>query len=524
MAAEDYETGTALIDDFISTGVLPSDAEIRNAAAGLSSDYVITFGYAGEAGVAGTPFGVEGTRTWVYDSNGERFGMSSLAGTLGVGAFPVEGAVEIGIAYVGDEGVSSLTGFSITLEGGVGVGAGITVPLNGGGAEYAAGVFSQLNGGSISDLTAALQDLPPGTILFAQAGMIAGGGGEVSYTISDSGLSLFFGDANYQGPASFDGVNYSAALRYVEGRHGPVTIQWTFEGENGETLTIRQQFQAINQRDGVMSVNMRTKIFDEDGNQLNESEVREYGFTNRTQVIGVQNGGFVELQRCFAAGSLIEMWDGPQKTIEDVAVDDIVMSYTNTGELVPGRVTKLFSKETTIVLDFHGLHVTPEHVFLCAHGVFDGTHVPLIDILRSDAAVVTQSGQKIRAATGLPVGSEGDQRVLCVVTGETTKTGQTRITNSTKLRLDTRFIHPNGVDMSLAELVEGLGKHITEDGLISPDETGTDAQPLYWSFSEKLPLPEDYVLSRSGVSLDQILACEFQPNMRQTLQVAPPLS
>jgi hypothetical protein len=38
----------------------------------------------------------------------------------------------------------------------------------------------------------------------------------------------------------------------------------------------------------------------------------------------------------------------------------------------------------------------PGHAFLCAEGRFAGRHVPLIDILRDDGAVVRQDGTRVR--------------------------------------------------------------------------------------------------------------------------------
>ena len=55
-----------------------------------------------------------------------------------------------------------------------------------------------------------------------------------------------------------------------------------------------------------------------------------------------------------------------------------------------------------------GTGVTPGHVFLCGAGRFAGRHVPLIDILRDDGAVVRHDGSLMRASTGEPVGSDDD--------------------------------------------------------------------------------------------------------------------
>ncbi|MCA3446095.1 MAG: hypothetical protein INF93_05140 [Rhodobacter sp.] len=68
--------------------------------------------------------------------------------------------------------------------------------------------------------------------------------------------------------------------------------------------------------------------------------------------------------------------------------------------LVPARVTRTFANDVAHVLDFHGTGVTPGHAFLCGAGRFQGRHVPLLDILRDDGAVVRQDGSLMRAATG----------------------------------------------------------------------------------------------------------------------------
>jgi hypothetical protein len=55
---------------------------------------------------------------------------------------------------------------------------------------------------------------------------------------------------------------------------------------------------------------------------------------------------------------------------------------------VPARVTRTFVNDVAHVLDFHGTGVTPGHAFLCGAGRFQGRHVPLLDILRDDGAMV----------------------------------------------------------------------------------------------------------------------------------------
>ena len=62
----------------------------------------------------------------------------------------------------------------------------------------------------------------------------------------------------------------------------------------------------------------------------------------------------------------------------------------------------------------------PGHVFLCGAGRFQGRHVPLIDILRDDGAVVRQDGSLMRAGTGCAVGSD-DDRLIEVVAADGTR-------------------------------------------------------------------------------------------------------
>lgn len=100
---------------------------------------------------------------------------------------------------------------------------------------------------------------------------------------------------------------------------------------------------------------------------------------------------------------------------------DMVLSPDKTGALVPARLTRTFVNDVAHVPDFHGTGVTPGHVFLCGAGRFRGRHVPLIDILRDDGAVVRQDGSLMRASTGgCVVGSDGD-RLIGVVAADGTR-------------------------------------------------------------------------------------------------------
>jgi hypothetical protein len=126
------------------------------------------------------------------------------------------------------------------------------------------------------------------------------------------------------------------------------------------------------------------------------------------------------VDQCFLHSTPILLADGTTKPIEAIRPEDRVMSYDASGNLVPARVTRTFVNDVAHVLDFHGTGVTPGHVFLCGAGRFAGRHVPLIDILRDDGAVVRQDGSLMRAATGFAVGSEDDRLIAVVAADGTT--------------------------------------------------------------------------------------------------------
>lgn len=206
---------------------------------------------------------------------------------------------------------------------------------------------------------------------------------------------------------------------------------------------------------------------------------------------------------CFLAGTEISMWDGSQKPIEDIAPGDMVTSYNADGILVAGEVTKLFRNHVTQILDVFGLQVTPGHVTLCGDGIFAGMHVPIIDILRSDGAVVREDGTKVRVATNAAVGSEMDAKVWAVA-GTRHPDGSLIVTDRGQLRLGQRFITEDGEDLCLADIIERAGATIKDDLIVTkPGELGV---PFLWPFGETLPRPEDFVLQRSASCLSGIYA------------------
>ena len=230
---------------------------------------------------------------------------------------------------------------------------------------------------------------------------------------------------------------------------------------------------------------------------------------------------------CFAAGTMIDMWpldptlkpgaDGHydqkavragiwRKPIEEVRATDTVVSFDTLGKLVPGHVTRTMTNDVKIILDFHGTFVTPGHVYWCAGGRFAGRYAPLIDILRDDGVIQHQDGRLIRAATGCDVGSPDDEEFWAFKL-YTDDQGNERVQAKTKLRFGTRWMMPNGHHFSMRDFMEHLGVTILRDGPYRGyarwQQTG-HTMPFAWVLSDSLPNPEDFVLARSGTSLQDI--------------------
>lgn len=207
---------------------------------------------------------------------------------------------------------------------------------------------------------------------------------------------------------------------------------------------------------------------------------------------------------CFLAGTPISLWSNADATkpIEKIAPGDLVTSYDDVGNLVPGTVTRVFRNEVRYVLDVFGLRVTPGHVTLSGDGRFDGQHVPMIDILRSDGALVREDGKKIRACTNEPLGSAKDNFIRAIA-GQKQPDGSVKVGQTGKIRLGTRYITDDGYDVCVADLIAAAGAQVSADGLVV-QRPGAEGVPFFWPFSPGLPRPEDYVLQRSALTLSAI--------------------
>jgi hypothetical protein len=237
---------------------------------------------------------------------------------------------------------------------------------------------------------------------------------------------------------------------------------------------------------------------------LDAGKLAEFGILNRVME-GTLEVLKLEADKCFLPHTPILLADGTTKPIEAIRPEDHVMTYDDRGILVPRCVTRVFVSDVAHVLDFHGTGVTPGHVFLCGAGRFKGRHVPLIDILRDDGAVVRQDGSLMRAATGCAVGSDADRLIEVVAAHGTTG----------RLRAGTRVAGETG-EVTVSALIAQAGGTICDGGVALPGAPAP--QPFAWAGG--LPAPEDYVLRQSGVTLAGIYAAdewESPPQMAAAL-------
>jgi len=397
-----------------------TDELLREAALTLPENLAITFATAGEVGLFGL-FGGEFTRMSVYSYDGSVTSITSGAVTAGTPGLPGEFVGELGIANVGADAGEALDGFSLTVEAGFVVGVGLTVPIETPTA-IAREFLDNINHTDINSLVDAVSTLPEGSVLFFSSGAQASAGGEISYSVEDGNWVLrSFGNPDYDGVGIFSGAEYSSALHYVEDNRGPARISWDFE-EGGVTYTVLQSFDKVREtRDGVTLANFRTAI-SVDGESLSASQVRAFGFEPRTTLIPISNGGFVDREQCFPAGTLIDMWPTHpglppertsreelmsavwQKPIEDIAPSDLVLAFDSAGSPVPGKVDRLFTNTTSefVRLTFadgqEPLTTTPGHRFLAETG--DYMEIEHLLRLGGGVARLTQADGTILEARG----------------------------------------------------------------------------------------------------------------------------
>ncbi|WP_299593574.1 hypothetical protein [uncultured Tateyamaria sp.] len=205
---------------------------------------------------------------------------------------------------------------------------------------------------------------------------------------------------------------------------------------------------------------------------------------------------------------LSKVWEKP---ISEIRVGDLVVSYDYEGRIKPGPVTRTMTNTATHLLDFWDTGVTPGHACYCADGKFKGQHVPLMDILRADGAIMRADGTMIRAATNCKVGSIGDVMIHASATMQKPD-GTWTEPKPGKVRFGTRIILQDGKHTSFMEVAANEGWKVSDDGYMvgmRKGENGTFEEHVFnfpYSHSEELPKPEDYILARSKVSLEAIYA------------------
>jgi len=268
------------------------------------------------------------------------------------------------------------------------------------------------------------------------------------------------------------------------------------------------------------------------GAQAERNEILEAGLSGPIAKVFASIGRadlVPEEHKCFLAGTMIDIWptdgDGQfhsclasapacQKPIERVCVGDWVVSFDIDGKLKPAKVTKVFCNDVKIILDFFGTGVTPGHVFYRADSGQTQKFETLIDILRTDGVIQNSDGIDIRASTGLPV-NDARNASIQVVTGDILDDGKVMVRERGQLRLGTRFFTDDGHDLSVLDLVNAHGGDVDLDGLI---RVGSKTPfPLLWDLSRTIPKPEDYILTRSGTTLEAIYRASEWEEQRPTL-------
>ena len=192
------------------------------------------------------------------------------------------------------------------------------------------------------------------------------------------------------------------------------------------------------------------------------------------------------------------------KPIELIRVGDLVVSFDDDGNLVPGPVTRTFQNDAKILLNFHGTRVTPGHVYYRPDSKKPYKYETLIDVLRDDGVIQRQDGTLIRAATNVPVGSSRDSFVRAIA-GKRKTDGTFEQTDKGRIRLGTRFLLGDGNErksFAVADLIEQNGGVVGEDELVRVGDSS--GAPLLWDFGDMLPKPEDFVLECSGTTLEDI--------------------
>ena len=329
------------------------------------------------------------------------------------------------------------------------------------------------------------------------------GPGQVSHIVSDDGLVVV--NQTHEGHPFHPGVVVRTVVENPDGTFEVISYgigNTAFDGGITETV-LGTPTALINQGFGMVLFSDMTTI----------------------RMQATVNKHFREGTECFGPDVPIDMWPldpklkpGPdgiydqdevrakvwKKPIELIAVGDIVVSFDDNDNLVPGPVTRTFQNNAKILLDFHGTRVTPGHVYYRPDSKKSYKYETLIDVLRDDGVIKHQDGTLIRAATNVPVDSPRDGFVRAVA-GKRKADGSFEQTDEGRIRLGTRFLVGTDKERkswAVADLIAHNGGVVGEDELIHVgDNPGV---PFTWDFADTLPKPEDFVLACSGTTLEDI--------------------
>lgn len=359
----------------------------------------------------------------------------------------------------------------------------------------------------------------------AQINMNPNGDGlavQVSGTVGIVDVGVFISENGDVFPVMGVGVGaglFGVSAGYILADNGDNLSSYNTITVQPDGAVIKLEYLPGDGTDPFASVRARYTHYDENG------QITASGFTGVDRATGADMAAGIydrDFGQCFLENTLIAMWPSDeisacrsnkfsseneiirsysQSPIQDLYINDLVVSFDSEGELRPGRVARIFKNRSKVILDFFGTFVTPAHVYrrIDADGAY--AFQPLIDILRDDGVIQAIDGLEIRAATGICTNDPRD-RFVWTIAGDGTPGGSgICVREKRQLRLGTRFITPDGRDFCIADLIEIAGGVVTDEGLV---RLGDAEMPFHWSFSEQLPKPEDYILQRSGTTLVEI--------------------
>lgn len=228
--------------------------------------------------------------------------------------------------------------------------------------------------------------------LAAVSGAAVGGAVVVTGFVLTSGAIVLIGDFS-----DSQADNVSDAQRYVVKSAEDFAVQFGIEFPDGAN---------VNEKLKIITGKLQDLALFDGGafEEIANRSAEEKYFLAEGEIEEIDNRTFIErfldyfesedpyLKECFSGNVLIGTDSNP-KHVAEVQVGDSVLAFAraSTGRqnrLDVARVTRTFTNEVDVILDFHGTGVTPGHVYWCGGGRFGGQFAPLIDIIRTDGVIV----------------------------------------------------------------------------------------------------------------------------------------